>query len=99
MQSPTGSVVALSSAASTVFSIGMVFLAYWGLHESTKWRPIDVVVATLAIGGFVCLGSVPWFATKPSHEPDEASALRIARHAFLAGVSGVWLAIVVSLFG
>ncbi|WP_158907514.1 hypothetical protein [Burkholderia sp. L27(2015)] len=98
MQSPTGSVVALSSAASTVFSIGMVFLGYWGLNESTKWRPLDVVVAALAICGFVCLASVPWFATKPSHDPDEAAALRIARRAFLLGVSAEWLAIVVSLF-
>jgi len=98
MQSPSGSVVALSSAASTVFSIGMVFLAYWGLHESTKWHPIDVVVAGFAIIGFVCLGSVPWFATKPSHNPDEASALLIARRAFLLGVTAEWLAIVLSLF-
>ena len=29
MQFPTGSVVALSSAAATMFSMGMLFLGYW----------------------------------------------------------------------
>lgn len=97
MQSPTGSVVALSSAASTVFSIGMVFLGYWGITESTAWRLGDVVVAVLALGGFVCLGLVPWFATKPTERPDDESWLRVARRAFLIGVAAMWSAIVVSL--
>ena len=97
MQSPTGSVVALSSAASTVFSIGMVFLGYWGIHESGNWGARDYVIAVLAMAGFFCLGSVPWFATTPVANADDESKILVARRAFLCGVSAVWLAVLVSL--
>jgi hypothetical protein len=98
MQFPTGAVQALSSAASTVFSIGIVFLGYWGLHEGAHWRSIDVSVAFLALAGFASLGLVPWLATSPTKSPDDESRLRLARHAFLAGVGALWLAIIVSVF-
>jgi hypothetical protein len=54
MPSPTGSVVALSSAASTVFSIGIVFLGYWGVHESSRWAVSHVFVVGFALAGFAC---------------------------------------------
>jgi hypothetical protein len=98
MQFPAGSVQALSSAASTVFSIGIVFLGYWGVHEGSHWRSIDFSVAVLALAGFACLGLVPWLATTPPKHPDDESRIRVARHAFLAGVAALWLAIVVSVF-
>ncbi|CAM2151200.1 conserved membrane protein of unknown function [Pararobbsia alpina] len=97
MQSPTGSVVALSSAASTVFSIGMVFLGYWGIHESGTWGVRDYVVVLLAMGGFICLGSVPWFATTPMERADDESKIRVARRAFLCGVTAMWLSVLTSL--
>ncbi|CAM2196636.1 hypothetical protein PXJ20_27900 [Paraburkholderia sp. A1RI_3L] len=97
MQFPTGSVVALSSAASTVFSIGMISLTWWGIHEPTPWRAGDVVVTLLALFGFACLGFVPWLATSPMrHEADE-SRVAIARRAFLAGVIAMWLSIVAAI--
>ena len=98
MAYPAGTVAALSSAAATVFSIGIVFLGYWGIHESTQWHFADVTVAILALGGFICLGLVPWLATPPVAHPDDDSLIRHARHAFLAGVGALWLAIVVSIF-
>jgi hypothetical protein len=98
MQSPAGSVQAISAAASTVFSIGIVFLGYWGVHESTQWRPPEMVVAALALFGFIFLGAVPWMATAPMRDPDDASMLRLARRSFLIGVIAMWLAVVVSLF-
>jgi len=60
MQSPTGSVVALSSAASTMFSIGMIALGYWGLHEPSVWRIGDRVVVyanATVLGGDTVVGS------------------------------------------
>jgi hypothetical protein len=98
MQLPTGSVPALSSASSTVFSIGIVFLGYWGVHESARWHAGDVLVAALALAGFLCLGAVPWLATAPIEHADDQRMLRLARHAFLAGVTAMWLAVVASLF-
>lgn len=98
MPFPAGAVPALSAASSTVFSIGIVFLGYWGIHEATQWHATDVAVAVLALGGFVCLGFVPWLATSPTKHPDDESRLRIARHAFLAGVGALWMAILVSIF-
>ncbi|HTR06751.1 MAG TPA: hypothetical protein VMJ11_08865 [Paraburkholderia sp.] len=95
MQSPTGSVVALSSAASTMFSIG-IFLGYWGLHEPSVWRVGDRVVAGLALAGFACLGSVPWLATSPA-KPNDESRFLMARRAFLCGAAAVWVAIALSL--
>jgi len=98
MSYPEGTVPALSSASATVFSIGIVFLGYWGIHEATEWHAADVAVAVLALSGFVSLGLVPWLATSPIEHPDDHSRLRFARHAFLAGVGALWLAIVVSIF-
>src|SRR5579863_3151833 len=96
MQSPTGSVVALSSAASTMFSIGMIFLGYWGLHEPSVWRMGDRVVVGLALSGFACLGSVPWLATSPA-KPNDESRFLLARRALLCGAVAVWVAIAASL--
>ena len=98
MQSPVGSVAALSSAASTVFSIGIVFLGYWGIHDQTPWSVGDVVVAALALGGLLSLGLVPWLATSPARQADDESMLRIARRAFAGGVGAVWLAVLASHF-
>ncbi|WP_027819933.1 hypothetical protein [Paraburkholderia bannensis] len=96
MQSPTGSVVALSSAASTMFSIGMIFLGYWGLHEAAPWHFGDRVIVVLALAGFACLGSVPWLATSPAPPGDERRFL-LARRLFVAGAAAVWLSITLSL--
>jgi hypothetical protein len=98
MRFPAGSVQALSSAASTVFSIGIVFLGYWGVHEQARWKSTDVVVAALALAGFVCLGSVPWLATTPVDNPEDERMVLRARRAFLMGVGTLWLALVLSLF-
>ncbi|MFP6561099.1 hypothetical protein WJ542_22745 [Paraburkholderia sp. B3] len=97
MQSPTGSVVALSSAAATMFSMGMLFLGYWGLHEPSPWHFGERVVVVVALAGFACLGSVPFLATSPMATPDDESRMRMARRAFLCGVSALWCAIVLSL--
>ena len=98
MQSPTGSVVALSSASATVFSIGMVFLGYWGLHETGTWGPRDYFIVTLAMAGFACLGSVPWLATTPLKRADDEPGIRMARRMFVCGVSLMWCAVLTSLF-
>jgi hypothetical protein len=98
MSFPTGTVPALSSASATVFSIGIVFLGYWGVHEGTQWHTADFAVAILALAGFVCLGAVPWLATSPTERADDESRLRLARHAFLGGVGALWCAIVLSIF-
>lgn len=97
MQSPTGSVVALSSAASTVFSIGMVFLSYWGIHEASAWGARDYVVVALALAAFVCLGTVPWLATRPVEGADDVPNIRRARRVFLCGVTAMWVSVVISL--
>ncbi|GAB2899012.1 hypothetical protein GCM10027093_38890 [Paraburkholderia jirisanensis] len=97
MPSPQGSVTALSSASATVFSVGIVFLGYWGVNEASGWRPVDRVVAALALLGFALLGLVPWVATSPV-EPDTSDAkVRIARRLFVFGVGSIWLAILVSV--
>jgi hypothetical protein len=97
MPSPTGSVVALSSAASTVFSIGIVFLGYWGLHEQVPWRGVDRIVVGLALIGFASLATVPWFATR-SVEPESGDAgIRVARRTFAVGVILIWLAVALSV--
>jgi len=97
MPAPTGSVPALSSASATIFSIGIVFLGYWGIHEPTKWHASDFFVVGFALIGFACLGLVPWLATSPV-EPDTNDArIRVARHLFLAGVAAIWLAVSVSV--
>lgn len=97
MPSPTGSVVALSSAASTVFSIGIIFLGYWGIHESTPWRFSDVLVVVLALGGFACLGLVPWLATRSVESEANDAGVRIARRMFVSGMSAIWLAVALSV--
>ncbi|MBR8375835.1 hypothetical protein KDW20_08640 [Burkholderia cenocepacia] len=97
MQFPAGSVVALSSAAATMFSIGMLFLGYWGLHEALPWRFGDYVVIVPALAGFACLASVPFLATSPMKTPDDESRMFVARRVFLCGAGAVWCAIVASL--
>lgn len=96
MPTPQGSVVALSSASATVFSVGIVFLGYWGVHEPAPWNGRDIVIACCALAGFACLGCVPWIATRPV-APDRADdGIKVARWLFLAGVGAVWLAVAVS---
>jgi hypothetical protein len=46
----------------------------------------------------VALGLVPWIATAPAGDDEEAK-LVLARRAFLAGVVGIWLAVAISLLG
>ncbi|NPT44153.1 hypothetical protein GNZ12_32020 [Paraburkholderia sp. 1N] len=97
MPSPTGSVPALSSAAATIFSIGIVFLGYWGVHESAKWRLSEVTVVVFALVGFACLGLVPWMATRPVATETSDAGIRVARRLFLAGVAAIWLAVALSV--
>ncbi|MDR6444423.1 hypothetical protein SB778_17150 [Paraburkholderia sp. SIMBA_050] len=97
MPSPTGSVPALSAASATIFSIGIVFLGYWGLYEPTGWRAVDVIVFVFALIGFGCLGLVPWMATSPVEPETSDARIRIARHMFLAGVVAIWLAVALSV--
>lgn len=80
-----------------MFSIGIVFLGYWGIHEGAHWRSIDVSVALLALAGFACLGSVPWLATSPQSAPTMNPAC-VSHVMPLGGVGALWLAIVVSVF-
>lgn len=97
MPSPTGSVPALSSASATIFSIGIVFLGYWGMYEPTKWRIADHMVVIIALIGFGCLGLVPWMVTSPVEPETNDARIRVARHLFLVGVLAIWLAVMVSL--
>ncbi|WP_322012455.1 hypothetical protein [Paraburkholderia sp. J12] len=97
MQFPTGSVVALSSAAATMFSMGMLFLGYWGLHEPSPWRFGERIVVVIALAGFACLGCVPFLATSPMSTPGDESRMLVARRTFLCGACAVWCAIVLSL--
>jgi len=97
MPSPTGSVVALSSASATTFSIGIVYLGYWGIHEPAPWKFVDVLVVALALAGFACLGLVPWMATRPVEPESSDAGIRVARRLFLSGVSAIWLALTLSI--
>ncbi|WP_233834394.1 hypothetical protein [Paraburkholderia sp. ZP32-5] len=97
MPAPIGSVPALSAASATVFSIGIIFLGYWGMYEPTTWRAADVVVFVLALAGFACLGLVPWMATSPVEPETSDARIRIARHLFLSGVISIWLAVAISV--
>jgi hypothetical protein len=97
MPSPTGSVVALSSASATAFSFGIVYLGYWGVHEPAPWRFTDVLVVLLALAGFACLGLVPFVATRPVEPESNDAGIRIARRLFLSGVSAIWLAVTLSV--
>jgi hypothetical protein len=98
MPSPTGSVVALSSASATTFSIGIVYLGYWGVHEAVPWRFMDGLVVVLALAGFASLALVPFMATRdvPAERSDDG--IRVARRLFLTGVSAVWAAVALSVF-
>jgi hypothetical protein len=97
MPTPSGSVPALSAASATVFSIGIVFLGYWGMYEPTQWRVADIVVFVFALIGFACLGLVPWMATSPVEPESSDVRIRVARHLFLAGVIAIWLAVSISV--
>ena len=97
MPSPTGSVVAISGASATIFSIGIVFLGYWGLYEPTKWRVSDIFVFGFALFGFACLGLVPWMATSSVAAEDSDAGIRRARRLFLAGAPAIWLAVAISV--
>jgi hypothetical protein len=90
-------VPALSAASATIFSIGIVFLGYWGLYEPTKWRVADIVVFVCALIGFGCLGLVPWMATSPVEPENSDVRIRVARRLFLAGVIAIWLAVAISV--
>lgn len=97
MQPPHGSIVALSSASATIFSIGMLFLGYWGFMEPPPWTIGDFCVVVPALMGFASLGLVPWIATTPvAAECDEKVPL--ARHAFLLGVASIMAAILIALY-
>jgi hypothetical protein len=98
MRSPPGTVEGLCTASATIFAVGIAFLGYWGFLEPTPWRSLDVLVVLAALGGFGALGLVPWIATAPAGDDDEAK-LVLARRAFLAGVVGIWLAVAISLLG
>jgi hypothetical protein len=89
--------VAISSASATVFSIGIIFLGYWGIHEPTQWRVADVFIVGFAVVGFGFLGLVPWVATGSAEPEDSDAKIRIARRMFVTGVSAIWLAIVTSV--
>ena len=97
MPSPTGSVVALSSASATTFSIGIVYLGYWGIHEPAPWRFTDSLVVLLALGGFACLGFVPWMATRSVETETGDAGIRVARRLFLVGVTAIWLGLALSI--
>ncbi|MDE1180112.1 hypothetical protein [Paraburkholderia sp.] len=97
MPSPEGTVAALSSASSTVFSIGIVFLGYWGVHQSTAWTLSDTLVTAFALAGFALLGAVPWMVTTPVEVRHEDRYVRIARRLFLAGVASIWCAVAISV--
>lgn len=97
MPTPQGSVPALCTASATMFSIGIIFLGYWGLQEAGDWSFADKFVAGLAIFGFAFLGLVPWVVTSPVERETDDSKVRVARMMFLIGVLAVWLSIVVSV--
>jgi hypothetical protein len=80
-----------------MFSIGIIFLGYWGLQEGGEWTLADKFVASLAIIGFAFLGLVPWMATSPVVPETSDAKIRVARIMFLIGVIAVWMAIVVSV--
>ena len=96
MQSPQGSVVALSSAAATILSVGMLFLGYWGIMDPPPWTWSDIVVIVFAAVGFVSLGMVPLIATAPVEE-DRLAKVAPARQAFAVGVLAMASAVVVAV--
>jgi hypothetical protein len=66
MPSPAGSVPALSGASATIFSIGIVFLGYWGMYEPTGWRVVDIFVFAFALIGSPVSDSCPGWPRVPS---------------------------------
>ncbi|MEI6001563.1 hypothetical protein H3V53_31705 [Paraburkholderia bengalensis] len=97
MPTPQGSVAALCTAAGTMFSLGIIFLGYWGLQEAGGWTFADKFVAGFAILGFAFLGLVPWMVTSPVDSESNDTYIRKGRWMFLTGVVLVWMAIVVSV--
>jgi hypothetical protein len=97
MQSPQGSIVALSASSATILSVGVIFLGYWGFMEPPPWTFGDFCVIVPALLGLVSLGMVPWIATTPVAD-DRDAKVGLARHAFLLGVSAIVLAIVAALY-
>jgi hypothetical protein len=97
MRSPEGSVSALSSASATIFSVGLVFLGYWGVHEASPWKFSDVLVTLFALFGFACLGFVPFVATRPVDDTRPVRNMLVARMLFAAGVITVWIAVAISI--
>jgi hypothetical protein len=51
----------------------------------------------LALGGFACLGLVPFMATRPVESESNDAGIRVARRLFLGGVSAIWLAVTLSV--
>lgn len=98
MRAPAGSVVGLCSASATLCAMGMAFLGYWGVHEPTPWRAVDITVIVLAFVGFACLASVPWIVTTPVAD-DSAERIRPARRAFALGVAAIWIAAMLAIVG
>jgi len=96
MRAPTGSVVGLCSASATMSAMGMAFLGYWGIHEPTPWRWLDIVVVCLAFLSFGALGSTIWLITTPIPE-DGHERIVPARRAFATGMVLMWLAIVIAV--
>lgn len=97
MPTPQGSVAALCTASATMFSIGIIFLGYWGLQEGGDWTLADKFVAGLALLGFAFLGLVPFVVTGPVEPDTNDRKIRKGRWMFLVGVIAVWGAIVVSV--
>jgi hypothetical protein len=96
MRAPAGSVVGLCSASATLCAMGMAILGYWGVHEPTPWRGIDVVIAALAFIGFALLASVPWIVTTPVAE-ESSERIPAARRCFALGVAAIWLAAIIAV--
>lgn len=97
MRNPDGSVTALSSASATVFSIGIVFLGYWGVHEASPWKFSDVLIALFALIGFASLGFVPFVVTRPIDGTGPNRHVQTARVMFALGVATLWLAVAISI--
>ena len=97
MQSPQGSIVALSSASATILSVGVIFLGYWGFMEPPPWTFSDFCVIVPALSGLGALGLVPWLATTPVADERDAR-IKPARRAFLLGVGAIVAAIVIALY-
>jgi hypothetical protein len=96
MRAPAGSIVGLCSASATMCAVGMAFLGYWDVHESSPWHWADRFVVFFAFASFAALGSVAWIVTTPVAE-DGAERVVAARRAFAVGVISIWLAIVIAV--